>query len=54
MAGRSVDVAGHYRLVNHFSHTWRIPSQIETVGDSPIPYMIGGAFGRLIESPFLG
>ncbi len=28
MAGRSVDVAGHYVAVNYFSHYWDTPPQV--------------------------
>jgi hypothetical protein len=40
MAGRSVDVAGHYVAVNYFSHYWDTPPQVDSpradISPSPI------------------
>ncbi len=56
MAGRSVDVAGHYVAVNYFSHYWDTPPQVDSPpgGYISIAYMVGSAIGRVVDSPFLG
>jgi hypothetical protein len=56
MAGRSADVAWHYILVEYFFRSWQLPPQIDTLMGqySPLAYMLGGAIGRLVDSPFLG
>ncbi len=56
MAGRSVDVALHYIMVDYFSRSWHLPPAVDNpqAGYAPLAYMLGGAIGRLVGQPFLG
>ncbi len=56
MAGRSVDVASHYVMVDYFSRSWHLPPAVDNpqAGYAPLAYMLGGAIGRLVDQPFLG
>jgi hypothetical protein len=56
MAGRSVDVASHYSLIDYFSRSWHLPPQVPSrmAEYPPLAHILGGAIGRLVDSPFLG